>query len=218
MSDHNHDNDKDNLQVEGSGVKAKPMLVFLGVLAAAIALAYLIIVGVEIGLKKFEEMNPDQPATAVQGGRKLPPEPRLQGAPEPNPDKPGDTKASMLPLEDMAVYRDKMNKQVAAYGWVDQPGGVAHIPIERAKEMIAEKGLPKLSDALIGEYHAAETARKHVLNAVSNGGRGIKSQKQSVPSVTPTGGEAAKPASGAPMTASPVSKPAAVSAAAGAKH
>jgi hypothetical protein len=177
MSDHKHDNNHNN-QVEGAGIKAKPVLVFLAVLGAATALVYVIILGVEIGLKKFDEMNPQQPATALETGPKLPPEPRLQGAPEPNPDKPGETKASLLPLEDMAAYNKKIKEQTAAYGWVDQPGGIAHIPIERAKEIIAEKGLPKLSDTLVNEIKAAEAARRLVMNAGSNGGRAIKSQKQ----------------------------------------
>lgn len=208
MSDHKHDNNHG--QVEAAGIKAKPILVFLGVLGAATALVYVIILGVEIGLKKFEdEMNPQQPATAIETGRKLPPEPRLQGAPEPNPDKPGDTRSSLLPLDDMAVYKEKVNKQAGAYGWVDEQGGVAHIPIERAKEIIAEKGLPKLSDALIGEVQSAETARKLVMNASSNGGRDIKRQKQAAP---------AAPATSAEETAKPATvQPAAVKAAAGKK-
>ncbi|MDX2043819.1 MAG: hypothetical protein SF097_21570 [Acidobacteriota bacterium] len=212
MSDHKHDNNHG--QVEGAGVKPKPILVFLAVLAVATALVYVIILGVEIGLQKFEDtVNPQQPATALETGRKLPPEPRLQGAPEPNPDKPGDTKSSLLPLEDMAVQKDKVEKQAAAYGWVDQPGGVAHIPIERAKQIIAEKGLPKLSDALAGEVQAAEAARKLVMNSGSNGGRGIKSQKQAPVS--------AQPQTAASATAQPVVNPAAApakTAAAGAKQ
>lgn len=208
MSDHKHDDNHG--QVEGAGVSAKPILVFLGILGFATAMVYVIILGVEVGLKKLDDMNPQQPQTAVETGPKLPPEPRLQGAPEPNPDKPGQTKTSLLPLEDMAAYKEKVNKQAAAYGWVDQQGGIAHIPIERAKELIAEKGLPKLSDALIGEYQAAETARKQVLNAGPNGGRSIKNQKQPAPAAA--GAEGAKPA--APAT----EQPAAAKAAAGAKH
>jgi len=215
MSDHNHDNNHG--QVEGSGVKAKPILVFLAVLGVATAMVYLIIVGVLAGLKKMEEMDPQQPATSVQSGRILPPEPRLQGAPEPNPDKPGQVKTSLLPLDDMAVYRDKVNKQAAGYGWVDQPGGVAYIPIERAKEILAEKGLPKLSDALVGEYQTAEAARKQVLNAGPSSGRAIKNQKQAAPA--PATAETAKPATAAPATAQPAAaKPAAAKAAAGAKQ
>ncbi len=216
MSDHKHDNNHG--QVEGAGVHPKPILVFLAVLGVATALVYVIILGVEIGLQKFEDtVNPQQPATALETGTKLPPEPRLQGAPEPNPDKPGDTKSSLLPLEDMAVQKDKVEKQAAAYGWVDQPGGVAHIPIERAKQIIAEKGLPKLSDALAGEVQAAEAARKLVMNSGSNGGRAIKSQKQAPVSVQP----AAQPQTAASATAQPAAKLAAApakAAAAGAKQ
>ena len=214
MSDHKHDNNHG--LVEESGVKPKPILVFLAILGVATALVYVIILGVEVGLKKVDDMNPQQPATAVQTGPKLPPEPRLQGAPEPDPDKPGKTKSSMLPLDDMAAYKEKVNKQAGEYGWVDQQGGVAHIPIERAKEILAEKGLPKLSDALIGEIQSAETTRKLVLNAGSSGGRGIKSQKQTAaPAPAPAEAGTAKPAAAAPTPAQPA---AAHSAAAGVKH
>ena len=210
----NHDHDNDKGLVEGSGVNAKPILVFLAVLGAATALVFVIIWGIEIGLKKFEEMNPQQPATALNPGPKLPPEPRLQGAPEPNPDKPGDTKASMLPLDDMAAHRDKVNKQISGYGWVDEQGGVAHIPIDRAKAMIAEKGLPKLSDALIAEIQSAESARKLVMNAGASGGRGIKSQKQLAPA---TPAQTVAPAAEPAKPATPEHAPA-KAAAAGAKH
>lgn len=211
MSDHKHDNNHD--QVEGSGLNPKPVFVFLGVLGAATALVYVIIWGLEIGFKKYDEMNPQQPATAVQTGPKLPPEPRLQGAPEPNPDKPGTTKVSLLPLDDMAAYNKKINEQAAAYGWVDQQGGVAHIPIERAKAILAEKGLPKLSDTLIGEIKSAESARKQVMNAGSNGGRAIKNEK-SAPAATTAPAEVAKPAAAQPNQAN---RPAAAKAAGGKK-
>ncbi len=214
MSDHKHD--ENHGLVEESGVKPKPILVFLAILGVATALVYVIILGVEVGLKKMDDMNPQQPATAVETGRILPPEPRLQGAPEPDPDKPGKAKSSMLPLDDMAAYSEKITKQAAAYGWVDQQGGIAHIPIDRAKEIIAEKGLPKLSDALIGEVQSAEAARKLVLNAGANGGRSIKSQKpMAAPTPAPADAGAAKPATVAPTPATP---PAAQGAAAGVKH
>ncbi|HXZ79820.1 MAG TPA: hypothetical protein VEG30_07820 [Terriglobales bacterium] len=32
--------------------------------------------------------------------------------------------------------------QLSSYGWVDQKNGVAHIPIERAMDQIAQQGLP----------------------------------------------------------------------------
>ena len=56
----------------------------------------------------------------------LPPEPRLLT------DEPANLKA----------YRETQNALVSAYGWVDKPAGVVRIPVERAKELILERGLP----------------------------------------------------------------------------
>ena len=39
-------------------------------------------------------------------------------------------------------FRTQEEKQLNSYGWVDQKVGVMHIPIERAMELVAERGLP----------------------------------------------------------------------------
>ena len=38
--------------------------------------------------------------------------------------------------------RENEEKTLNTYGWVDQKAGVAHIPIDRAMELIAQRGLP----------------------------------------------------------------------------
>jgi hypothetical protein len=38
--------------------------------------------------------------------------------------------------------RMKEEETLNTYGWVDQKGGVAHIPIDRAMKVIAQRGLP----------------------------------------------------------------------------
>jgi hypothetical protein len=38
--------------------------------------------------------------------------------------------------------REHEDEQLNSYGWVDQPAGVVHIPIERAMQLVAERGLP----------------------------------------------------------------------------
>jgi hypothetical protein len=58
--------------------------------------------------------------------RRTPPEPRL----EPNP---------LAPRLRMRVQEDAV---LTTYGWVDRAGGVARIPIERAEEILVQKGLP----------------------------------------------------------------------------
>jgi hypothetical protein len=42
----------------------------------------------------------------------------------------------------LARQRDQEQKRLHGYGWVNQPGGVAYIPIDEAKKLIRERGLP----------------------------------------------------------------------------
>jgi hypothetical protein len=144
----------------------------------------------------------------MTGGQKLPPEPRLQGAPEAVPDKAGEIRMSQSPLDDMKTYSERVNKQAASYEWADEKGGIARIPIQRAKELIVEKGLPSLSETSIKQVQAAEAVRREVYNSDSNAGRGIKSQQvtatpQPTPATPAGAGQQAAPASGEHTPAKP---------------
>jgi hypothetical protein len=46
-------------------------------------------------------------------------------------------------------------QQLNSYGWVDQKSGVVHIPIERAMQIIAQRGLPTRSQSGGGEQAPA---------------------------------------------------------------
>ncbi len=59
-------------------------------------------------------------------GLKEPPEPRLQRS----------------PIEDLRTLRAREDADLRHYGWVDREGGVVRIPIERAIEILAARGLP----------------------------------------------------------------------------
>jgi hypothetical protein len=39
-------------------------------------------------------------------------------------------------------FRLKEEQTLNSYGWIDQKAGVAHIPIERAMQLVAQRGLP----------------------------------------------------------------------------
>jgi len=62
---------------------------------------------------------------------RLPPAPRLQNSPS----------------GDMAAFRAHENAILASSGWVDQNAGVAHIPIDVAKKLLLDKGLPVAAGA-----------------------------------------------------------------------
>jgi hypothetical protein len=47
------------------------------------------------------------------------------------------------PTGEFATFKQQQLDQLNGYGWVDQKQEIAHIPIDRAIEILAEKGLPK---------------------------------------------------------------------------
>jgi hypothetical protein len=47
------------------------------------------------------------------------------------------------PAGSFAAFKRGELERLNGYGWVDQKKGVAHIPIDRAIEILAERGLPK---------------------------------------------------------------------------
>lgn len=60
------------------------------------------------------------------GPREFPPGPRLQVAPR----------------HDLNTYLEAEQKRLSNYGWVDQSAGVVHIPIDRAMDLLLERGVP----------------------------------------------------------------------------
>jgi hypothetical protein len=166
-------NDQHNLQPESSGITPKPIILFLVTLTVATILVFLIVQGLLIGFRKMEKADQPQPVTALPEGleRKFPPEPRLQGAPAPG------EQLSPLPLEDLKIYHEKISQTAGSYGWVAKDSGIARIPLERAKTLIAERGLPVGSEKLIEEVKKAETGRKQVLEAESSAGRTINEKE-----------------------------------------
>jgi hypothetical protein len=179
MSDHNphkgHDShNPDHGQVESSALSPKPILLFMAVLFIATTFVFLVVKGLDWAFKKLDTATAPQPATQVQAERQIPPEPVLQGAPG------KDNKPTELPLAAMDALREQTTKEITSYGWVDKSGGVARIPIDRAKAIIAEKGLPALpSPTITEEIQTAERVRKEVLNASSSAGQMIKIPRQS---------------------------------------
>ncbi len=64
--------------------------------------------------------------SAQIAAQSVPPEPRLQvNAPE-----------------DLKNMREREDRALDSYGWVDRESGIVRIPIQRAIDLLAERGLP----------------------------------------------------------------------------
>ncbi|MGA7237592.1 MAG: hypothetical protein WBY44_18045 [Bryobacteraceae bacterium] len=64
--------------------------------------------------------------TPAQDARQLPPEPRLEETPN-------------LDLQEMRAAEQKIQ---TSYGWLDQSAGIVRLPIDRAMDLVVQRGLP----------------------------------------------------------------------------
>jgi hypothetical protein len=105
----------------GIGVFA---LLAAGVIISAVVFRYFV---------THQSLGP--PASPFENVRALPPRPVLQ----------------VTPARDLHQYLDRQDAVLNSYGWVDQKAGVVRIPIDRAMELLLQKGLP-----VRGETHSKQ--------------------------------------------------------------
>jgi len=93
--------------------------------------------------KKAEIASKPSPFAAERS--KLPPEPRLQLAPDSDEQikekKPPDLK-TQAPMQEMKELTDEWTGELKHYGWVDEKSGIVRIPIDDAKRLLLQRGLP----------------------------------------------------------------------------
>lgn len=66
------------------------------------------------------------PASPFEDQRRLPPQPVLQPH----------------PATDLKRYCEMEQQELDTYGWVDQHNGLVRVPVDRAMDMVLQKGLP----------------------------------------------------------------------------
>lgn len=107
-----------------------PALAKFGVALVALGIvANLLVWGMFNQFNKSAERS-QSPPPPMFNGNQLPHEPRLQGAPGHQTSAP----------EDLREMRKREDEILGSYGWIDQPNGIVHIPIQDAKKLIVEKG------------------------------------------------------------------------------
>lgn len=92
---------------------------------------------------------------------------RAQGEPGANslvrvqPDYQGPL-LQIYPEKDLHGMQRANNQDLGSYGWVDRGRGVVRLPIERAMDLVAQRGLPPVSPGLTVEQMQARRADPQV--------------------------------------------------------
>lgn len=123
---------------ETSDVHVKAIVAFAGIIAAVTIVSAVIVWGLFNVLEsqaaaRDPKMSP-LAVPATQMPRSTTASPFFGGAQQPQ-----------LVTNEPAVLRtlrQSEDKSLHEYGWVDQKTGVAHVPIDQAKKLLAERGLP----------------------------------------------------------------------------
>ncbi len=113
-----------------------PTLLIIGLgLILLVVLAQFIAWRTFISLNARQHVYQEELSPLSQDNKNIyPPEPRLQGAPG----------HPMFGPEELRKVQAAANSQLSTYGWQDQTAGLAHIPIDRAIDILAATGLPSV--------------------------------------------------------------------------
>jgi hypothetical protein len=184
---HGHDDGEDGLHNpevahEHSDIDVATVLKFAGGLFVTVVVCAVIVWGVFRLFQREASARDPQISPVARPEGQLPPGPRLET-----------NEHSAL-----AKFRAEEEKAIDGYGWVNQQGGVTHIPIAEAKKLLVQRGLPTRSSAAdpLEGTHAPATGE-------ASGGRTIPSKPATGPSA-PTPPAAATPApAAAPAPAPP---------------
>lgn len=110
---------------EKTDASPRGLIYFAAVIAVILAVVALLLI---VLFKHFQKTEPAGSfvATPFEAVEPTPPSPRIQ------PD----------PRVDMRTYADSQEKLLNTYGWIDRQNGIVRLPIDRAMELLLERGLP----------------------------------------------------------------------------
>jgi hypothetical protein len=119
------------LQTGHEQTTIQPRILFI---SAGVLVAVIIVCQVVLGLWMTGFEHKEERANALYPNRQAIdvdqfPQPRLQKTP---------------PVDLMGMMQEEQAR-ITSYGWVDKNAGIARIPVDRAMEILAQKGLPKVA-------------------------------------------------------------------------
>lgn len=113
---------------EKTDASPRGLIYFATAVAVILAVVSVLLI---VLFKHFQKTEPAGSFVAApfEAGEPAPPPPRIQ------PD----------PRADMHSYADSQEKLLNTYGWVDHQNGIVRLPIDRAMELLLQRGLPTRS-------------------------------------------------------------------------
>jgi hypothetical protein len=102
----------------------------VGKFAIGLVVVCVVSIGLLFGLLKFFQSREETSVANTVEPTKLFPEPQLQ----------------KTPILDLKAIRAEEDKLLNGYAWVDAPKGVVRIPLDRAIEVLAKRGLPSRNE------------------------------------------------------------------------
>src|SRR5713101_4759527 len=156
MNDDTHiDGHNQEMDFEREDLAPKPILIFLGALAVGCVLVYFILTGMYGYLDSYENHHQPVQSPLVQ-----------QTTVDTRSVSPGDvTKFPQPRLEgderrEINDFREHEEQTLNSYGWVDQQAGVVRIPIDRAMQLLTQRGLPTRPQAGTGPSSEVQTGKE----------------------------------------------------------
>ena len=143
MSDEHAPQDPLAVGHETSDAEVGPLLRFAVFLAVVVGVTAVVTIGFYNYLDARENaLTARHYPRAAGRARPLPPAPRLQ----------------TYPFQDVKQFRSEERRLLDQYGWIDRTAGTVRIPVDRAIEVLAEKGLPHRTEAPAQPAEPAPTA------------------------------------------------------------
>ena len=109
---------------EKRDAEPRGLLIFLATIAAILAAISLLLILLFHHFQNAEKVNPVV-APAFEAPL-APPAPRIQANPE----------------VDIQNYMQSQQQILNTYGWIDRQGGIVRLPIDRAMDLLMQRGLP----------------------------------------------------------------------------
>lgn len=117
--------------IEPADVSATGVALFVAGLIVTLAICYSILSTIfahfqKVGDARDQKILGAQAVHSVRTGRVYFPSPHEQFSPQ----------------LDLEAFRQEQERELNSYGWVDKRAGVVRIPIERAMDLVLQRGLP----------------------------------------------------------------------------